>query len=166
MTRCEIEKPIQSSQTNPDPIDIRVGSTVRLLRCSQRISQKRLGEHLGVSFQQIQKYEKGFNRISAATLYRIALFFDTQVEDLFAHVDKTTLGKEQSSLNGKSISPRTHVTSIPIIKFSDGPSDQDLIELVADFQRIEDVGARDAIKRLIKRLVTYGATPSPEETNE
>ncbi|MGB0750185.1 MAG: helix-turn-helix domain-containing protein [Magnetospiraceae bacterium] len=56
----------------PDPIDKYVGARIRNLRVMRRISQTALGESCGVTFQQIQKYENGANRIGSSNLYRIA----------------------------------------------------------------------------------------------
>lgn len=56
----------------PNPIDIHVGSRVRLRRTMQGMSQEKLGEALGITFQQIQKYEKGTNRIGASRMQQIA----------------------------------------------------------------------------------------------
>jgi len=55
-----------------NPIDIHVGSRVRLRRITLGMSQEKLGEHLGITFQQIQKYEKGVNRVSASRLQEAA----------------------------------------------------------------------------------------------
>lgn len=61
-----------ASKKSPNPIDVHVGSRVRLRRMMLGISQEKLGEHLGITFQQIQKYEKGTNRIGASRLQAIA----------------------------------------------------------------------------------------------
>jgi transcriptional regulator with XRE-family HTH domain len=61
---------------NPDPIDINVGARVRMLRQIKDVSQTQLGERLGITFQQVQKYEKGTNRISASRLMAICEFLD------------------------------------------------------------------------------------------
>lgn len=55
-----------------DPVAVHIGLRVRALRQSQRLSQRVLGEAVGVSLQQIQKYEKGINRVSGAMLYGLA----------------------------------------------------------------------------------------------
>jgi transcriptional regulator with XRE-family HTH domain len=57
---------------SPNPIDVHVGLQVRLRRKSLKISQEKLAEALGLTFQQVQKYERGANRISASKLYEIA----------------------------------------------------------------------------------------------
>lgn len=60
----------------PDPIDVQVGLRIRDLRKSCRMSQAQLGEALGITFQQIQKYERGTNRISASMLVKAARGLD------------------------------------------------------------------------------------------
>lgn len=67
----------------PDPVDIIVGRNVRSLRAKRRISQLELGEALGLTFQQIQKYEKGTNRVSASKLHQIAVFLGVDISELF-----------------------------------------------------------------------------------
>ncbi|MEE9315381.1 MAG: helix-turn-helix domain-containing protein [Rhizobiaceae bacterium] len=60
------------AKKKPNPIDIHVGSRVRLRRTMQGMSQEKLGEALGITFQQIQKYEKGSNRIGASRMQQIS----------------------------------------------------------------------------------------------
>lgn len=62
----------------PNPIDVHVGSRVRLARSMIGMSQEKLGESLGITFQQIQKYEKGTNRISASKLQQMARILQVQ----------------------------------------------------------------------------------------
>ncbi|HMK70851.1 MAG TPA: helix-turn-helix transcriptional regulator [Xanthobacteraceae bacterium] len=69
-------------------VDIHVGRRVRTARLAQRISQEKLAEAVGVSFQQIQKYEKGVNRIGTGRLHAIARFFDLPVTYFFDGIDK------------------------------------------------------------------------------
>lgn len=68
--------------TNPDPIDVRLGAAIRARRETLRITQGQLGRRIGVTFQQVQKYEKGTNRVSAARLVRIAEILDTSAAEL------------------------------------------------------------------------------------
>ncbi len=63
----------------PDPVDIAIGARMRLRRKSLGISQGVLSERVGVSFQQIQKYERGANRVSGSMLVAIAAALDTSV---------------------------------------------------------------------------------------
>ena len=71
----------------PDPIDIEVGSRIRLRRKALHISQSGLAEALGLTFQQIQKYERGANRISASMLVRAAAKLETTVGALIGEND-------------------------------------------------------------------------------
>jgi transcriptional regulator with XRE-family HTH domain len=66
-----------------DPIDVAVGARIRLLRKIRGLSQQALAEAAGVTFQQIQKYERGANRVSASMLARIAAALDAPVAEMF-----------------------------------------------------------------------------------
>src|SRR6266481_7452136 len=69
-----------------DPIDIAVGARIRLLRKVRGLSQQALAEAAGVTFQQIQKYERGANRVSASMLSRIANTLHAPVSEMFGEV--------------------------------------------------------------------------------
>ena len=77
----------------PDPIDIDVGARIRARRAVLGVSQTKLATALGLTFQQVQKYERGDNRVSASTLVRVAGALDTSVaalvgEDAAARADR------------------------------------------------------------------------------
>lgn len=74
--------PRKSTET-PDAVDIHVGERVRAERVRRDLSQSELGAAIGVTFQQVQKYERGANRISASMLARIAKALDTAIADFF-----------------------------------------------------------------------------------
>jgi transcriptional regulator with XRE-family HTH domain len=67
----------------PDPIDLHVGKKMRLFRTLKGVSQERLARELGVTFQQIQKYERGSNRVSASMLYRAAQALKVPISAFF-----------------------------------------------------------------------------------
>ena len=69
--------------TNPNPVDIHVGSRVRLRRTLLGMSQKKLGNALGLTFQQIQKYERGANRIGSSRLFLLSRILDVPVSFFF-----------------------------------------------------------------------------------
>nr|WP_275065228.1 helix-turn-helix transcriptional regulator [Bartonella sp. CM31XJBT] len=100
-----------------------IGKRIRQRRIAMRLSQKALGNYLGVSFQQIQKYEKGFNRVSAGCLLKIAQklqvpmsFFyadivtkeDVSVEKIASHHDQETYSEKEHSLlkNFRELQPK------------------------------------------------------------
>ncbi|GGX66918.1 putative HTH-type transcriptional regulator [Litorimonas cladophorae] len=64
---------------SPNPVDVHVGARVRLRRKILRMSQEKLGEQLGVTFQQVQKYERGANRIGASRLWKLSEVLDVPV---------------------------------------------------------------------------------------
>ncbi len=71
------------AKKTPNPIDIHVGSRVRLRRTMQGLSQEKLGDALGITFQQIQKYEKGTNRIGASRMQQISTTLKVPVSFFF-----------------------------------------------------------------------------------
>lgn len=74
------------AKKNPNPIDVHVGGRVRLRRMLVGLSQEKLGEQLGLTFQQVQKYEKGSNRISASRLYEIGQILGVPVQFFFENM--------------------------------------------------------------------------------
>ena len=71
----------------PDPVDLHVGAQVRARRVLLGLSQEKLAEGLGITFQQVQKYERGSNRISASRLYNMAQLLDVPITFFFEGVD-------------------------------------------------------------------------------
>ena len=85
------------NKKKPNPIDIHVGSRIRLRRNMLGMSQEKLGENLGITFQQIQKYEKGTNRVGASRLQAIASILVVPVAFFFEDAP----GRE----NGNAVRP-------------------------------------------------------------
>ncbi|MEK9184395.1 MAG: helix-turn-helix transcriptional regulator [Patescibacteria group bacterium] len=94
--------PQVNEENGPDPIDVAVGHRIRVRRKWLGISQSTLADHLGVSFQQVQKYERGANRVSASMLVRIAQKLDTSVGEL---VGENGAPNGDESLNKKLAIP-------------------------------------------------------------
>lgn len=76
----------------PDRLDQALGLAIRLRRHARGLSQSALGDAIGVSFQQIQKYERGTNRVSFSTMVRICEALDCHVSDLVAEVEQLDTG--------------------------------------------------------------------------
>ncbi len=76
------------AQKSPNPIDIYVGSRVRLRRMMVEMSQEKLADQLGLTFQQVQKYEKGTNRIGASRLYEISQILEVPVQYFFEGISE------------------------------------------------------------------------------
>ena len=75
------------TETEADPVDLTVGARIRLVRKMRGQSQQALADAVGVTFQQIQKYERGANRVSASMLARIAQTLNTPIAELFGETD-------------------------------------------------------------------------------
>ena len=71
----------------PHPVDVHVGTRVRLRRTLLGMSQEKLGEAIGLTFQQVQKYERGTNRIGASRLYELSRVLDVPVGFFFEEID-------------------------------------------------------------------------------
>ncbi|USQ95947.1 helix-turn-helix domain-containing protein [Caulobacter sp. RL271] len=78
------------AERHPNPIDLHVGARIRMRRKILGVSQERLAEDLGLTFQQIQKYERGANRVSASKLYEIARSLQSSVAYFFEGLADTT----------------------------------------------------------------------------
>ena len=91
-------------EDGPDPIDMHVGRRIRRRRRMLRLSQATLAEQLGKTFQAIQKYETGENRISASTLWRLALVLEMPVTYFFDGLGDNIMAElAQSSAEGKAL---------------------------------------------------------------
>lgn len=128
-------------ERQPNPIDIHVGSRVRLRRILVGMSQERLGEEIGLTFQQIQKYEKGSNRISASRLYQISHILNVPVQYFFEDVPESDR-RQAGAGNGRGA---THEI-IDFISSAEG------LQLNKAFADIGDPAVRRKLVELLKTL--------------
>ncbi|WP_152047925.1 helix-turn-helix domain-containing protein [Aureimonas psammosilenae] len=89
-----------SSRSNP--VDVHVGNRLRLLRLQKGMTQEELGSLVGVSYQQIQKYETGSNRISASRLYFLAMQLSVGPEYFFGDLDASAIVTMNSNVSDKA----------------------------------------------------------------
>ena len=82
-----LRRPGRQKADKPNPIDVQVGSRVRLRRNMLGLSQEKLGEAIGLTFQQVQKYERGANRIGASRLHELSRVLDVPVSFFFDDID-------------------------------------------------------------------------------
>ena len=90
------------TRRDPNYIDVHVGSRIRMRRQLISMSQEKLGELLGITFQQVQKYEKGSNRISASRLFYAAKILGVPVQAFFEDLPGTEGDTGFSETNGES----------------------------------------------------------------
>ena len=134
----------------PNPVDIHVGKRLRVRRTLLGLSQEMLGEAVGLTFQQIQKYERGSNRIGASRLHQFSLILDVPMEFFFEDVPgdlKTVEGQVTRGLRDfKKPSPETD----PLAK-------RETLELVRAYFGISDASARKQLFEMVKALASaYG----------
>ena len=98
----------------PDPVDIRVGKKIRAVRRVRQISQTELGRRVGVSFQQIQKYEKGINRVSISRLWHISEAMDVDIATLIYSDPKAKQASDATeNLGDRDMCIEREVNAIP-----------------------------------------------------
>jgi transcriptional regulator with XRE-family HTH domain len=122
-----------------NPVDAHVGHRVRLRRMLIGMSQERLGELLGLTFQQVQKYEKGINRIGAGRLYEVAGILGVPVAFFYEDVDNNALDAR----------PRQNGEPPPVMEFLSSPEG---LQLSLAFMRIKDVKVKRRILDLVRSL--------------
>ena len=130
-----------ANKKTPNPIDIHVGSRVRLRRMMLSMSQEKLGESLGITFQQIQKYEKGTNRIGASRLQNIARVLSVPVSFFFEDAPSGGTGQPAS---GGAEEPKQTSYVVDFLSSSEG------IQLNKAFVRIKDARLRRRIIDLVR----------------
>ena len=124
-------------EDGPEPIDVYVGSRLKVLRHGLRISQTKMGEATGVSFQQVQKYENGMNRIGAGNLYKFSKALGVDVAYFFDGVD--------GAVNVDATPPDEIPEEDPL-------SAKESVRLAHDFIRIKDEDVRKQFSQLVKVL--------------
>lgn len=129
------------SKKVPNPVDVHVGSRVRLRRMLVGMSQEKLGEMLGLTFQQIQKYEKGANRIGASRLYQIAQILEVPVQFFFED-----MAEEHKGASGGF----SEADPAPVVM--DFVSSAEGLQLNRSYTRITDPNVRKRLLDLVKSL--------------
>ncbi len=129
---CRTEQ--QMTAKVPNPIDQMVGHNIRLLRLQKKLSQEEFAGELGLTFQQVQKYEKGSNRTSASRLVEMARILDVGILDLFAGIDGV---KGESAIN--------------LARVLEDPKAIELLHVFAD---VKDSKLRSAIVGLVTQLAS------------
>lgn len=146
-TSTVVETKDKAGPRRPNPVDIHVGSRVRLRRMLLGMSQEKLGEHLGLTFQQVQKYEKGANRIGASRLFDLARVLGVNVQFFY---DEAPGSKADGNMApGFAEAPGESY----VVEFL---STRDGLELNKAFVRISDPKVRKSIVELVRSLATAG----------
>jgi transcriptional regulator with XRE-family HTH domain len=133
----------EKGSRRPNPVDVHVGNRVRLQRMLLGISQEKLGERLGLTFQQVQKYEKGINRIGASRLYDLAQILGVPVQFFY---DDAPPGVSRIGATGGFAEQSGDGYIFEFLNTREG------LELNKAFVRISDMKTRRAVLDLVRTL--------------
>ncbi len=131
------------------PIDVHVGARVRLRRTLLGMSQTKLGDALGLTFQQVQKYESGKNRIGSSRLYDLARVFYVPIEHFFDDMPPEVAASSSAKGRGKAKEPPGYELD-PMVK-------RETLELVRAYYKIEGMNVRHRLYYSTKALGAAGA---------
>jgi transcriptional regulator with XRE-family HTH domain len=124
--------------SDPNPVDIHVGKRLRQRRTFVGMTQEQLGAALGITFQQIQKYERGANRIGASRLFDICRILDVPPQFFF----------EAMPENGGAAA----VSALSLPARSDDPVDRETMDLVRAYRQIDSSSVRHRLLELARAL--------------
>jgi transcriptional regulator with XRE-family HTH domain len=144
-----MRKPV--AEEGPDPIDRHVGTRIRGRRVGLRISQTKLGQSIGVTFQQIQKYESGTNRVGASNLFKIAKALGVDVSFFFEGVPPSEFESIPEPAPGLADSPAQPFEGNPM-------NSRESFELMHNYFRIPDPLVRKRLFQLV-RILAFAEKP-------
>lgn len=163
------EKRMPSSSVNnkniPNPIDVRVGSRIRLRRMLLGISQEKLASALGLTFQQVQKYERGTNRVGASRLFHLSQILQVPVNFFFEDLSENLSGNQDEPLTSANLDNDNNAKTNQEKKLSFYENIQDMkeniyryvnsketLDLLIHYYRIKDETSRHIILNFIKSM--------------
>lgn len=137
--------------STPSPIDVHVGARIRQRRTSLGMSQEKLGDALNLTFQQIQKYERGANRVGASRLYDLCRVFDVTADFFFEGLPNFETASSFPQA-GQGWQGQYAMAEKQEGFGMDDPASRETAELVRAFGRITDPKVRERILDLVKSL--------------
>jgi transcriptional regulator with XRE-family HTH domain len=128
------------SQRSPDPIDALVGRNIRIHRIDKGLTQTELGKRIGVTFQQVQKYEQGVNRVGGGRLFKIADVLELPISTFFEGTDHVEHKVRESPL---ALLAEPHA-----------------LKMLRSFCHIDDMDVRRSLVEVVERLAVKSGPPS------
>ena len=128
------------------PVDLHVGKRLRHFRTMQGLSQEAMAKSIGITFQQIQKYERGVNRMSASRLYEFSKLLHVPLEQFFEGIEEAETFKEPA---------------MPVMNFAEASSsgfehekvsDRESLEMMKAFQRIPSLNMRRRLSDFVRAI--------------
>lgn len=140
-----VRRPPRATKGGPNAIDVHVGARVRLRRTLLGLSQVKLAEALGLTFQQVQKYERGVNRIGASRLYSLSKVLDVPIAFFFEDIPPGIAGEIRRQPPGMAEPAAQHFDADPM-------SNRETMELVKAYYRVADPRKRRKVLDLIRTM--------------
>ena len=134
----------KKTKKTPNPIDVHVGSRMRLRRMLIGMSQEKLGEKMGLTFQQIQKYEKGVNRIGASRLFQLSQIMGIPVQFFFEEAPVVGNHRDEEATGFAESEGENYIVSF--LNTREG------LELNRAFLKITDPKVRRSVVELVRSL--------------
>ncbi|MBT6122226.1 MAG: helix-turn-helix transcriptional regulator [Candidatus Puniceispirillum sp.] len=135
--------------TNNNAVDMHVGKRVRLRRTLLGMSQEQLGTELNITFQQVQKYERGANRISASRLWDISQILDVSINYFFDDMTENTMRSSP-----RQVSRGGEIADLIDEQIKDPMARRETLELVRTYYSIEKPLVRKRISEMVKSIAT------------
>jgi transcriptional regulator with XRE-family HTH domain len=140
----------EEKESRPSPVDMHVGARIRLRRTLMGMSQERLGDALGLTFQQVQKYERGVNRVGASRLFDLSRVLDVPISFFYDNMP------EPLNPGGSAAPAARAVTGFAEQQAGFGTDDtlnkRETLELVRAYYRITDPAVRKRVFDLMKSM--------------
>lgn len=134
----------KKTKGTPDSVDVHVGQRLRIRRSLLGLSQEKLAEAIGLTFQQIQKYERGVNRVSAGRLYQFSKILDVPITYFYEQFGNAVKG--QAPIAGFSDNEQEEYVS------GDMMNSKETIDLLRAYYSIKDPELRKDIMRFVKSM--------------
>ena len=149
---------VRGTRGRSDSIDAHVGRRVRMRRNLLGLSQERLGEALGLTFQQVQKYERGANRIGASRLYQISRVLEVPVSFFYEEMPESITEAPLGSLPPRLAETPDHLDQDPLAK-------RETLELVRAYYKIADPRVRRRLFDLVNAVARADDIDEPPAEN-
>lgn len=144
----------RTPQGEPNPIDVHVGNRIRLRRTLLGLSQEKLASLLGLTFQQVQKYERGMNRVGASRLWDIGKVLEVPINFFYEDMDKSVASQSPRMFSLPDSQP-AFLAEEDEVYDSDPMQRQETIELVKAYYKIPN---RKAAKYMFDLIIAMSKT--------
>ena len=153
-TRATIRGRIEDG--SPNPVDVHVGKRIRLRRTTLGYSQQQLAMRLGLTFQQVQKYEKGYNRVGASRLWDISRVLRVPMDFFFEDMDTSTTDQSPMMLGNLSDVEKQDLNQ-PELNKDDPLESEESLKLVRAFYKIKNRKLARSLFNLTEQLSVSNA---------